>query len=219
MTRSSRHVARPPFGRCAGPSAPTPTRSGHHRPRRPGPCAPTSKSMRPRTAASSLVRALKFPTLTQMALSALPVGFGDITPTADSARIVVSIQMILDPTIVGRVVRVLFNAAQTGRKRAAAGSEETEQPTGSSRGCAGVLRFPVPEHGRLRERPASRRRTLRRARLAGCISAAQVRRRFGARSSARARPAVPEVVSFGGRSRYAAPIRGVHGGLRHAQRR
>jgi len=45
------------------------------------------------------------------------VGFGDITPTTDPARIVVSVQMILDLVIIGGVVRVLLNAAQTGLKR------------------------------------------------------------------------------------------------------
>lgn len=46
------------------------------------------------------------------------VGFGDITPTTDPARIVVSLQMILDLVIIGGVVRVLVNAAQTGLRRA-----------------------------------------------------------------------------------------------------
>ena len=46
------------------------------------------------------------------------VGFGDITPTTDPARVVVSVQMILDLVIIGVVVRVLVNAAQTGLRRA-----------------------------------------------------------------------------------------------------
>jgi len=53
------------------------------------------------------------------------VGFGDITPTTDAARVVVSIQMILDLILIGGVVRVLFNAAQTGLKRVDADSDET----------------------------------------------------------------------------------------------
>lgn len=53
------------------------------------------------------------------------VGFGDITPTTDLGRIVVSVQMILDLILIGGVVRVLFNAAQTGLKRAEAESDET----------------------------------------------------------------------------------------------
>jgi len=41
------------------------------------------------------------------------VGFGDITPTTDGARVVVSVQMMLDLVIIGAVVRVLFNAARS----------------------------------------------------------------------------------------------------------
>jgi voltage-gated potassium channel len=45
------------------------------------------------------------------------VGFGDITPTTDSARIVVSAQMLLDLVIIGVVVRFLLNAAKLGLAR------------------------------------------------------------------------------------------------------
>jgi NAD/NADP transhydrogenase beta subunit len=41
------------------------------------------------------------------------VGFGDITPRTDTARLVVSAQMLLDLVIIGAVVRVLFNAAKS----------------------------------------------------------------------------------------------------------
>ena len=41
------------------------------------------------------------------------VGFGDITPKTDLARIIVSIQMLLDLVIIGAVVRLLFNVART----------------------------------------------------------------------------------------------------------
>jgi voltage-gated potassium channel len=40
------------------------------------------------------------------------VGFGDITPRTDSARLVVSAQMLLDLVVIGAVVRLLFNAAK-----------------------------------------------------------------------------------------------------------
>jgi hypothetical protein len=53
------------------------------------------------------------------------VGFGDITPQTDPARVVVSIQMILDLIIIGGAVRVLFNAAQQGLKNAGATSGES----------------------------------------------------------------------------------------------
>ena len=42
------------------------------------------------------------------------VGFGDITPKGDLARIVVSIQMILDLVVIGAVVRLITTAAKTG---------------------------------------------------------------------------------------------------------
>lgn len=40
------------------------------------------------------------------------VGFGDITPTTDGARILVSAQMLLDLAIIGIVVRLLFSVAR-----------------------------------------------------------------------------------------------------------
>jgi voltage-gated potassium channel len=42
------------------------------------------------------------------------VGFGDITPRGDLARIVVSIQMLLDLVVIGAVVRLLTTAAKSG---------------------------------------------------------------------------------------------------------
>ncbi len=41
------------------------------------------------------------------------VGFGDITPRTDTARLIVSAQMLLDLVIIGLVVRVIFDAART----------------------------------------------------------------------------------------------------------
>ena len=38
------------------------------------------------------------------------VGFGDITPRTDTARLVVSAQMLLDLAIIGAVVRLIFSA-------------------------------------------------------------------------------------------------------------
>jgi voltage-gated potassium channel len=43
------------------------------------------------------------------------VGFGDITPKGDLARIVASIQMLLDLVVIGAVVRLLTTAAKSGR--------------------------------------------------------------------------------------------------------
>jgi voltage-gated potassium channel len=43
------------------------------------------------------------------------VGFGDITPKDDLARILVSVQMLLDLIVIGTVVRALATAARIGR--------------------------------------------------------------------------------------------------------
>ena len=40
------------------------------------------------------------------------VGFGDITPKTDAARLIVSSQMLLDLVVIGAVVRLLFNTAK-----------------------------------------------------------------------------------------------------------
>jgi voltage-gated potassium channel len=53
------------------------------------------------------------------------VGFGDITPTTDLARIVVSVQMLLDLVIIGAVVRLILNAAQASLARARGRSDES----------------------------------------------------------------------------------------------
>lgn len=53
------------------------------------------------------------------------VGFGDITPRTDLARIIVSIQMLLDLVLLGAVVRLLLNAAQIGLTRA---RDPSDQP-------------------------------------------------------------------------------------------
>jgi len=53
------------------------------------------------------------------------VGFGDITPHTDLARIAVSIQMLLDLVIIGAVVRMLLNAAQAGLARARDSSDQS----------------------------------------------------------------------------------------------
>jgi hypothetical protein len=42
------------------------------------------------------------------------VGFGDIIPSTDTARILVSAQMLLDLVVIGAVVKLLVTAARTG---------------------------------------------------------------------------------------------------------
>jgi hypothetical protein len=54
------------------------------------------------------------------------VGFGDITPRTDAARMIVSAQMLLDLAIIGVVVRLLFNAAKS-RVAPAEGAEARDQ--------------------------------------------------------------------------------------------
>lgn len=52
------------------------------------------------------------------------VGFGDITPTTAAARLLVSLQMMLDLIILGVVVKVIFGAARRGLE--SAGKEPLE---------------------------------------------------------------------------------------------
>ncbi len=46
------------------------------------------------------------------------VGYGDITPASQSARLVVTVQIILDLLILGLGLRVFFSAVQQARQRA-----------------------------------------------------------------------------------------------------
>jgi voltage-gated potassium channel len=50
------------------------------------------------------------------------VGFGDITPRTDLARIMVMVQMLGDLVLIGLVLRVMLGAVKVGRERRAAGS-------------------------------------------------------------------------------------------------
>lgn len=45
------------------------------------------------------------------------VGFGDITPKTDAARIVVSVQMLLDLVLLGALIRLVVSAARRGLSR------------------------------------------------------------------------------------------------------
>jgi hypothetical protein len=54
------------------------------------------------------------------------VGFGDITPATDPARLVVSAQMILGLILIGGVVRVFFGAAKQAVARA--GTTKSDDP-------------------------------------------------------------------------------------------
>jgi voltage-gated potassium channel len=45
------------------------------------------------------------------------VGFGDIVPVTDFARMIVSVQMVFDLIFIAAVVRVFINAAKVGQAR------------------------------------------------------------------------------------------------------
>jgi voltage-gated potassium channel len=51
------------------------------------------------------------------------VGFGDISPVSQSARVVVTFQMLLDLVILGVGVNAFVHAARLGRKRQSATEE------------------------------------------------------------------------------------------------
>ena len=51
------------------------------------------------------------------------VGFGDITPRTDPARLVVATQMLLDLAIIGAAVRVIFSAARSRITPTGAGAD------------------------------------------------------------------------------------------------
>ncbi len=56
------------------------------------------------------------------------VGFGDITAQAQSTRVLVTVQMILDLLVIGAVVRVFFMAVESARKRALEVEQQPPEP-------------------------------------------------------------------------------------------
>ena len=68
------------------------------------------------------------------------VGFGDITPRTDTARLVVSAQMLLDLAIIGAAVRLIFNAAKS-RVTTAGGSTTGAEPRPGSASSKRRLRL------------------------------------------------------------------------------
>jgi voltage-gated potassium channel len=63
------------------------------------------------------------------------VGFGDITPKTDLARIATMVQMVGDLLVVGLVLRVMLGAVKASRQRRAAASARLPDP--SNHGDAG----------------------------------------------------------------------------------
>jgi voltage-gated potassium channel len=68
------------------------------------------------------------------------VGFGDITPRTDLARVMTMVQMLGDLVVLGLVLRVMLGAVKTGWQRRAAGSAGS--PDSSHRGDAGTATKP-----------------------------------------------------------------------------
>jgi voltage-gated potassium channel len=62
------------------------------------------------------------------------VGFGDIVPTSETARIVTTVQMVLNLVFVGVIARVLLGAMQEGLRRQR-----------SVRSAAGEPQLPIPD--------------------------------------------------------------------------
>jgi hypothetical protein len=56
------------------------------------------------------------------------VGFGDITPKGDLARVFVGIQMLLDLVILATIVRLLFTAARAGLSASAPEGVDEDEP-------------------------------------------------------------------------------------------
>jgi hypothetical protein len=69
------------------------------------------------------------------------VGFGDITPQGDLARILVAIQMLLDLVIIATIVRLLFSVARAGLAAA--------QPSGNREASAESTATPTTAQGRI----------------------------------------------------------------------
>jgi voltage-gated potassium channel len=58
------------------------------------------------------------------------VGFGDITPRSEAARIVLTIQMLGDLAVLGAGVRILLGAVRRGRQRITGpGGSASDEPT------------------------------------------------------------------------------------------
>ena len=56
------------------------------------------------------------------------VGFGDIVPVTETARVLVIIQMLGDLVLVGIVARVILGAVQSGLRRNQAGTQVDREP-------------------------------------------------------------------------------------------
>ncbi len=60
------------------------------------------------------------------------VGFGDITPETDPARVVVAVQMLLDLVVIGLIVRTFVAAVRTGLTASGDEDDDASPPDGSA---------------------------------------------------------------------------------------
>jgi voltage-gated potassium channel len=65
------------------------------------------------------------------------VGFGDIAPVTDAARITTMVQMVGDLLVVGLVLRVMLGAVKQGRERRAGAAGSPGSPDREDAGPAG----------------------------------------------------------------------------------
>jgi voltage-gated potassium channel len=68
------------------------------------------------------------------------VGFGDITPRTDPARVMTMVQMLGDLVVLGLVLQAMLGAVRTGWQRRAAGSSQSAES--SNRGDVGQVPSP-----------------------------------------------------------------------------
>ena len=60
------------------------------------------------------------------------VGFGDISPKSETARVVLMVQMLADLALLGTGIRVLFGAVQRGRERRSQTGDDAGQAARST---------------------------------------------------------------------------------------
>jgi voltage-gated potassium channel len=75
------------------------------------------------------------------------VGFGDITPVADAARVTTMVQMLGDLVVVGLVLRLMLNAVKAGRERQAAGPAGLAESSDRDDGGRASATYPANQDG------------------------------------------------------------------------
>jgi voltage-gated potassium channel len=75
------------------------------------------------------------------------VGFGDITPVTDAARVTAMVQMLGDLVVVGLVLRVMLGAVKQGRERRAADSAGPAESSDRDDGGRASATYPANQDG------------------------------------------------------------------------